>query len=228
MKTIRLITVAALMFCSVSSALALQPSPGILTCGYGTHPNAVNCTGSGCTAADGAFLLTGALTCLPGMSFTEGTAKLNYIQGVCGDQPSLPGMPAVLGSCGNQFYYRFEVCSDPANAATQGALFSGRTWGAWRICLDASGAGDCSGTTPAGIVISRGSAISFLRELVGDGPGTHTFENRPTFQIPFAFNGFSNRSMAFKVAVGHYTTELTTTSCGPGGCGIQGCLTKLK
>jgi len=223
MRTIRLAAIAAGLLLTVGTSMAAQPTVGILACGRGTRADPTVCGVGGCT---GAALLTGALVCPQNSALTVLSAKLQYLQGVCGDQPALPGLPAVAGSCGNFFWYYSEACTDPAGALTQGTLLSVPAWGRYRFCYDSTGAGDCTGAVPAGLVISSGSYVNFGRETVGDGPRTEIGDARRVTQAPFSFNGVT-KNMYFKIASAHYTTELSTTSCA-GGCGFEGCMFKLK
>jgi hypothetical protein len=225
MNMFRVAAVAAVLLCTVGVGLAAQPAPGALACGRGTRVDPVVSGVGGCT---GAALLTGPLLCPENSVLTTISAKIEYIQGICGDQPALPGYAPLGGSCGDAFYYYGEACTDPAKQLTQGQLLSVSAWGQWRICYDNAvvPTGDCSGATPVGTVISSGSALNFGREIVGDGPRTESVDFRRVSQSNFLF-GAANRNMNFRYAIGQYTTELSTTSCA-GGCGFEGCMYKLK
>lgn len=241
MRKMRLILLGAALWLQAAPASAV--SVGILGCGRGFHPDPVLCTDpGGCTIADGAHILTGAPDgppkCPQGSYLSVGTAKVTYLREVCGVVPGLPPelplYPAVP-SCANHFTYRYEVCTEPAATLTQGAILSTPGWSAYRFCYDPLQLWDCSGTTlpPGGAkVINRGTGLSFGREGVGDGPATVTGEARTTGQQKFEFppGSGNNEHIFFKIGVGHYTSELSTTSCGSGTgtCGFEGCLTKLK
>ena len=224
MRMMRPIMVGLLVL-SVATTSHATPQVGILACGHGTIPDAVQCTGGPCGAAQGAFMLSGPQACPNGSYLAIATGPITYIQGVCRDQPyATPGTP-----CGGQFVYRSEYCVVAGSSVTQGNLETHRGWGRWRICYDSTAAGDCSGTTPAGIVIEAGDGIGFDRALVTGGPSSNTVENRRTSQQSFIFNS-AIRNMYFKIAVGTYTSDAYGSSCGTGAgtCGFEGCLIKLK
>jgi hypothetical protein len=218
------------LLCSLTPSLASQPSVGVLACGHGKHPDAITCGPGPCGATEGAVLLTGAYTCPAGYYYTVGTAVGTYIQGVCGDQSAaLPGYPTNTVPCDGHFVMRIEACTVPSTFATEGSIRSQRAWGRYRVCYDSSPipTGDCSGAVPVGVVISEGSELGFGSDILGS-PWMETTDVRRTSQSTFSFNGVPNANMSFRIGVGRYTSEAVGGSCPVGGCGIEGCITKLK
>lgn len=225
MQMIKQIITTGVLFL-VTAQAAMASTVGILSCGRGVHGNPIPCTGAGCDDTDGAYMLTGSQTCPAGDYLDTGTAKVTYIQGVCGDHdPDLTGFTAASASCGEHFYYRYEYCTPSSTPASQGNLISSRGWGRWRVCYDDSPTptGDCSGTIPVGIVISSGTMVGFGRNISGGDMRTETSHHRRVTQQNFYFNGL--KSMSFRHGVGHYTAE-TSSPCPAGGCGFEGCLIK--
>jgi len=194
-KVVSLVVAMLGLLSGRSSAL----NNGMALCGNGVFHNEATCSPSACTG-------TLIPTCTAPEGFTSGTVTISFIQGVCDDLGPV--------TCGDKFRYYFEGCG--GTRQTLKNLGNARVLGAFRVCYDPSGAGQCSG---AGMEILKGT-VRWENWQIAPAPAASQGEHTFTSSKAFTFNGKKHRltiSHGFSVVVGE-SGACTSPECGFGGC----------
>ena len=140
-----------------------------------------------------------------------------FIEGICDDAGTPP--------CDGRLTTMDQECLDTDKGIkTAGPIVSNTSRGQFRSCFDNMAMSDCTGSSPAAIIISEGESRAQVRQIKPDTPNVPDGGNVELVlekTTEFIIDG-KTRELEFEVIVGDFMLEPDTNmnNCGGTGCGV--------